>query len=135
MIEGVDTSQDEICRSGGPADIPGMGLKVALRFMFMTKVLREQENKTAITFYTYDNYEEDGRRFVCHRMLFDNSKKIEQKPIQYDTWTTKNYFIFEDQVINTLGECGFSGVKEENPVPEHISLDKNWYIVAQRPAE
>ena len=101
----------------------------------MTKVARIQESKTIITFYTYDNYEEDGRRFVCHRMLFDDSQTVETKPVEYDTWATKTYFILEDQLIKVLEECGFSGVREESPARKHFKLEKNWYVVAQRPRE
>jgi len=133
MSEGRDTSQDEICRSGGPTYIPGAGPRIALRFMFLTKVSRAEERKTVITFYTYDNYEKNGRRFVCHRMLFDDSKPIETKPIQYDTWSTKTYFIYEDQLIRVLEECGFSEVREESPDENYFRLEKNWYIAAQKP--
>lgn len=133
MISGVDTSQSEICRSGGPALSPGTVQRIALRFMFMTKVAHVEESKTAITFYTYDNYESDGRRFVCHRMLFDDLEAVETKPVQYDSWATKTYFIFEDRLIKVLEESGFSGVREESPDERHFKLEKNWYVVAEKP--
>lgn len=133
MLEGPDISQDEICRSGGPALIPGIGLRSALRFMFMTKVTQREEGRTAFTFYTYDCYEQDGRRFVCHRMLFDNGRQIETKPLEYDSWSTKNYFIYEDQLIAVLEKGCFSEVKEESPDENHFKLEKNWYVVARKP--
>ncbi|MBN2136695.1 MAG: class I SAM-dependent methyltransferase [Sedimentisphaerales bacterium] len=133
MVEGMDITQNDICRSSGPARAFGIEPRIALRFMFMTKIGLIQENKTVIAFYTYDNYEEDGRRFVCHRMLFDNLQTVETKPVEYDTWATKTYFIFKNQLIKVLKECGFSGVREESPDREHFKLEKNWYVVAQRP--
>ncbi|HQP99959.1 MAG TPA: class I SAM-dependent methyltransferase [bacterium] len=133
MIDGVDTSQGETCRSGGPARVQGKELQIVLRFMFMTKVAHLQEEKTAITFYTYDNYERDGRRFVCHRMLLDDSRTVESNSIPYDSWATKTYFIFEDQLIRVLEGAGFSGVREESPDENHFRMEKNWYVVAEKP--
>jgi len=145
MMEGSDTSQNKVCRSGGPVFIPGVGSRIALRFMFMTRVVREKENETIINFYTNDNYESDGRRLVCHRLLFNNVRKtetkpkqndtwVEERPVQYDTWATKTYYIFEDQLIKVLEESGFSGIRKESPFEKPSSKPgKNWYIVAQRP--
>lgn len=134
MVEGPDTTQDEICRSGGPVNIPGIGIRNGLRFMFMTKVMPDAQEMTVITFYTYDNYEHESRRFVCHRLMFDNSKRLEMKPEQYDCFSTKTYFIFEDQLIEQLKQSGFVGAKEESPDSTLFSLGKNWYVTALKPA-
>lgn len=134
MTEGFDMTQNEILRSAGPTHIPGIGLRNALRFMFMTKVTVVDSRKTVITFYTYDNYEHDGRRFVCHRLVLDNTKVIESKPELYDTFAIKTYFIFEDKLMEQLGECGFVDIKEESPGKEFFSLEKNWYITALKPS-
>lgn len=133
MPEGPDNSQNEVYRSGGPAVIPGLGQRTVLRYMFMTKDTDTRKKSTVFTFYTYDNYEQDGRRFVCHRMLFYYNKKKKKESINYDSWSTKVFFIYEEQLCSILEKCGFLGVKEESPDEEHFKLEKNWYVVAQKP--
>lgn len=135
MSEGPDSSQLEVCRSGGPACIPGIGTRNVLKYMFMTKLVDAEGNRTVLTFYTYDNYEQDKRRFVHHRMVFDNDLTLEIKPLDYDSWSTRQYFIYEESVMALLKDCGFSEVKEESPDPRYFGLDKNWYIVARKPDE
>jgi len=132
MSEGPDSSQQEVCRSGGPACIPGIGTRNVLKYMFMTKLVDAEGNRTVLTFYTYDNYEQDKRRFVHHRMVFNNDQRLEIKPLNYDSWSTRQYFIYEEPVIALLKNCGFSEVKEESPDPRYFGLDKNWYIVARK---
>ena len=135
MSEGPDSSQQEVCRSGGPACTPGIDTRNVLKYMFMTKLVDAEENRTVLTFYTYDNYEQDRRRFVHHRMVFNNDKPLEIRPLNYDSWSTRQYFIYEESVIASLKDCGFSEVKEESPDPNLFSQIKNWYIVARKPDE
>ena len=135
LAEGPDSSQNEVCRSGGPACIPELGNRGVLRYMFMTKVADPRRKRTVVTFYTYDNYEQDRRRFVHHRMLFNNRKKLETIPYHYDSWSTRQYYIYEKRVLASLRSCGFLEVKEESPDVKHFKLEKNWYIVARKPRE
>lgn len=135
MSEGPDSSLRDVCRSGGPARVPGIGTRNVLKYMLMTKLVDAEGNRTVLTFYTYDNYEQDKRRFVHHRMVFNNDLPLETKPLDYDSWSTRQYYIYEEPVIALLKDCGFSEVKEESPDPRYFMLDKNWYIVARKPDE
>lgn len=133
MSEGPDMDEKEICRSGGPAYIPGVNNRNVLRYMLMTKLIYEKKQQTVLTFYTYDNYEKDRRRFVYHRMVFNNTKELETIPLDYDSWSTRQYFIYEKSVITSLKNSGFSETREESPNEEYFGQGKNWYITARKP--
>ena len=132
LIDGPDNSQSEVVRSGGPALFPDQTVKNVLRFMFMNKSIKDDTGDIVFSFYTYDNYQKDGRRFVCHVLRFCKSAEKNKEEIYYDCWSTKTYFIYEKEVLHKLEMSKFINVREDNPDTEHIKTDKNWYIVAQK---
>ena len=131
MSGGIDRLDNNLCKSSGPTLIPGKEMCQALRFMYMNKVCKN--DNTIIAFYTYDNYESDGRRFVCHRIKLNNNLEIEtKKPTDYDMFSTKVFYIYQDKLEAQLNDAGFVDIKEESFEGKDEGLKKNWYIAARK---
>lgn len=123
----------KLVRYGGPANIQGIGDKV-LRFMHINCSVDSacgENGEIVITFYTYDNYRSDRRRFVAHTLVMDN---MSSTLLRYNQFSTDTYrILLQEHILRYLREVGFTEVEETRPFLDDESWEKNWYVSAIKP--